>query len=177
MHIGNLLTPLICLDAGTTTIIDASHNARSPEHTDACLDALNEAGIRALHMPGRPLAGDWVEHWPHDLERLKRDRFSSGDQLLTLGLFCGTDPAIFSAARLLQLRTLTEFLGPMAPMLDAVKHLLGPNNTSNTSTTLPDTLGRTFANAGVRGTVDPRADAQYALAGGVFAWQAARDHG
>ena len=74
MHIGNLLTALSCLDAGTTTIIDASHNARSPEHTDACLDALGEAGIRALHMPGRPLAGDWAEHWPHDLARLKRDR-------------------------------------------------------------------------------------------------------
>jgi hypothetical protein len=25
--------------------------------------------------------------------------------------------------------------------------------------------------------VDPRSDAQYALAGGIFAWQAATDHG
>ena len=127
MHIGNLLTALSCFDAGTTTIVDASHNARSPDHTDACLDALDEAGIRALHMPGRPLAGDWAKHWPHDLERLKRDRFTSGDQLLTLGLFCETDPAAFVAARRLQLRTLTEFLGPMAPMLDKVKNLLGPD--------------------------------------------------
>jgi 5-methylthioadenosine/S-adenosylhomocysteine deaminase len=177
MHIGNLLTALSCLDAGTTTIIDASHNARSPDHTDACLDALDEGGIRALHMPGRPLAGDWAEHWPDDLERLKRDRFSSGDQPLTLGLFCGTDPAIFSTARRLQLRTLTEFLGPMAPMLDAVKHLLGPNNIFNHCTSLPDDVWRTFANAGVSVTVDPRSDAQYALAGGIFAWQAATDHG
>jgi 5-methylthioadenosine/S-adenosylhomocysteine deaminase len=177
MHIGNLLTALSCLDAGTTTIIDASHNARSPEHTDACLDALNEAGIRALHMPGRPLAGDWAEHWPHNLERLKRDRFATADQLLTLGLFCGPDAAIFEAARRMQLRTLTEFLGPMAPMLEAVKPLLGPDNIFNHCTSLPDDVWRTFADAGVRITVDPRSDAQYALAGGVFAWQAATDHG
>src|SRR4029077_5896315 len=177
MHIGNLLTALSCLDAGTTTIIDASHNARSPEHTDACLDALAEAGIRALHMPGRPLAGDWAEHWPDDLERLKRNRFASADQLLTLGLFCGPDPAIFEAAGRMQLRTLTEFLGPRASLLDAGKHLLGPQKIFNPCPSLPDGIWRTFADAGVRITVDPRSDAQYALAGGIFAWQAATDHG
>jgi 5-methylthioadenosine/S-adenosylhomocysteine deaminase len=177
MHIGNLLTALSCLDAGTTTIIDASHNARSPDHTDACLDALREAGIRTLHMPGRPLAGDWAEHWPQDLERLKRERFGSADQLLTLGLFCGPDPALFRAARRMGLPTLTEFLGPMAPMLEAVKPLLGPENIFNHCTSLPDDVWRTFADADVRVTVDPRSDAQYALAGGVFAWQSATDHG
>src|ERR1700737_2743075 len=177
MHIGNLLTALSCLDAGTTTIIDASHNARSPEHTDACLDALDEAGIRALHMPGRPLAGNWAEHWPVDLDRLKRDRFASADQWLTLGLFCGPDPAMFETARRMQLRTLTEFLGPMAPMLAAVKPLLGPVNIFNHCPSLPDHVWRTFADAGVKVTVDPRSDAQYALAGGIFAWQAATDHG
>jgi 5-methylthioadenosine/S-adenosylhomocysteine deaminase len=177
MYIGNMLTAMSCLDAGTTTIIDASHNARSPEHTDACLDALNAAGIRALHMPGRPLAGDWAQHWPGDLERLKRERFSSTDQLLTLGLFCAPDPVLFEVARRMELRTLTEFLGPMAPMLDAVKHLIGPENIFNHCTSLPDEAWRTFADADVRVTVDPRSDAQYALAGGIFAWQAATDHG
>jgi 5-methylthioadenosine/S-adenosylhomocysteine deaminase len=106
-----------------------------------------------------------------------RDRFASADQLLTLGLFCGPDPAVFSVARQLQLRTLTEFLGPMAPMLDAVKHLLGPDNIFNHCTSLPDDVWRAFADAGVRVTVDPRSDAQYALAGGIFAWRAATDHG
>jgi cytosine/adenosine deaminase-related metal-dependent hydrolase len=177
VHIGSLLTALSCLDAGTTTIIDASHNARTPEHTDACIDALDQAGIRALHMPGRPLAGKWAEHWPDDLERLKRDRFSSEDQLITLGLFCGPDATIFETARRLHLRTLTEFLRPMAPMLEAVKHRLGPDNIFNHCTSLPDYVWETFANADVRITVDPRSDAQYALAGGIFAWQPAADHG
>lgn len=177
MHIGNLLTALSCLDGGTTTIVDASHNARSPEHTDACIDALQQAGIRALHMPGRPLAGDWANHWPHDLERLKASRFPSDDQLLTLGVFCMPDPATWTLARRLGIRTLTEFLGPMAPMLAQVDGLLGPDNIFNHCTSLPDEVWRVFAAAGVSVTVDARSDAQYALAGGIFAWQSAIDHG
>jgi 5-methylthioadenosine/S-adenosylhomocysteine deaminase len=65
----------------------------------------------------------------------------------------------------------------MAPMADAVKHLLGPDNIFNHCTSLPDDVWRIFADADVRVTVDPRSDAQYALAGGIFAWQAATDHG
>lgn len=177
IHIGNLLTALSCLDSGTTTIVDASHNARSPEHTDACIDALQEAGLRALHMPGRPLAGEWAEHWPHDLERLKAQRFASEDQLLTLGIFCQPDPAIWALASQLGLRTLTEFLGPMAPMLNELEGLLNPDNIFNHCTSLPDEAWRVLADAGVSITVDPRSDAQYALAGGIFAYQSAIDHG
>ena len=79
-------------------------------------------------MPGRPLACNW--DWPDDLVRRKRDRFASADQLLTLGL-CGPDPVIFEAARGMQLPSLTEFLGPMAPIVDAVKHLLRSDNIFN----------------------------------------------
>jgi hypothetical protein len=68
-----------------------------------------------------PLAGKWAEHWPDDLERLKRDRFSSEDQL-TLGLFCGPDATIFETARRLHLRTLTEFLRPIGRRLDETGH-------------------------------------------------------
>lgn len=176
-YVGNLLTALGSLDAGTTTIVDASHNARSPEHTDACLDALVDAGIRALHMPGKPLAGAWAQHWPHDLERLKAERFASDDQLLTLGLFCTPDPAVWAFARRTGLRMLIEFLGPMAAMLDGREAELGPDQIFNHCTTLPDATWRAFADRGVRVTVDPRSDAQYALAGGMFAWQQAVDHG
>jgi cytosine/adenosine deaminase-related metal-dependent hydrolase len=176
-YAGNLLTALGSLDAGTTTIVDASHNARSPEHTDACLDALRDAGIRALHMPGKPLAGVWAEHWPHDLARLKAARFASDDQLLTLGIFCAPDAATWAFARETDLRMLIEFLGPMAPMLDGLEDQLGPDQIFNHCTSLPEQTWQAFAERGVRVTVDPRSDAQYALAGGVFAWQPAVDHG
>jgi 5-methylthioadenosine/S-adenosylhomocysteine deaminase len=52
-----------------------------------------------------------------------------------------------------------------------------PDNIFNHCTSLPDDVWRIFADAGVRVTVDPRSDAQYALAGGIFAWQAATEHG
>ncbi|OYW32827.1 MAG: hypothetical protein B7Z41_07195 [Rhizobiales bacterium 12-66-7] len=171
------MTALGSLDAGTTTIVDASHNARSPEHTDACLDALQDAGIRALHMPGKPLVGAWAEHWPHDLKRLKSARFASSDQLLTLGLFCTPDPDIWAFARETDLRMLIEFLGPMASMLDGLEDQLGPDQIFNHCTSLPEATWRAFAERDVRVTVDPRSDAQYALADGVFAWQQAVDHG
>lgn len=177
MYLGNLLTALSCLDAGTTTIIDAAHNARSPEHTDACIDALEIAGIRALHMPGKPLAGTWNEHWPLDLVRLKAERFSSEDQLVSLGMFCSPDPELFQFAAHNKLRTLTEFLGPMAPMLEQVKDIIGPLNIFNHCTTLPPESWKIFADAGVSITVDPRSDAQYGLAGGIFAYQEAVDNG
>ena len=52
MHLSTKLTAVASLDAGITTIIDACHSSRSPEHTDAALDALENTGIRALHMVG-----------------------------------------------------------------------------------------------------------------------------
>jgi 5-methylthioadenosine/S-adenosylhomocysteine deaminase len=179
MYVGNLLTALSCLDAGTTMIVDASHNARSAEHTDSCIDALEEAGIRALHMPGKPNTGTWAEHWPHDLERLKAKRFASADQLVTLGMFCQPNPEIWRVARKLELKILTEFLGMMAPMLDDLNRnrLLGSDNIFNHCTGLPEDAWRILANAGVSITVDPRSDAQYALGDGIFAYQAAVDHG
>jgi len=176
-YIGNLITALGSIDAGTTTIVDASHNARSPEHTDACIDALQVAGIRALHMPGKPLAGAWAEHWPHDLERLKASRFASQDQLLTLGIFCGPDPGTWQFARRMGLRMLIEFLGPMSSMLHGLEDQLGSDQIFNHCTTLPEDTWRAFADKSVCVTVDPRSDAQYALAGGMFAWQQAVDHG
>ncbi|MDB5042887.1 MAG: amidohydrolase [Candidatus Eremiobacteraeota bacterium] len=180
MYLGNLLTALSCLDAGTTTIVDASHNARSPEHSDASIDALEQAGVRALYMPGRPLAGDWAEHWPQDLGRLQAARFASNDQLVTLGMFSVPDAENWSVARRLGVRILTEFLGAgMASMLDglAEKHMLGPDNIFNHCTDLPGAAWRILRDAGVNITVDPRSDAQFSLEDGVFAYQAAIEHG
>ncbi|POZ99489.1 amidohydrolase, partial [Pseudomonas sp. MWU12-2312b] len=61
-----------CINAGITTIIDNSHNARSGAHSDAAIEALQDAGIRAVHAPGAPLSGEWDSaQWPGDLRRLK----------------------------------------------------------------------------------------------------------
>ncbi|GAB1516564.1 amidohydrolase family protein [Actinophytocola sp. KF-1] len=48
VHAGTLAGALECLDAGITTLVDWSHIQHTPDHTDAALDALGEAGIRAV---------------------------------------------------------------------------------------------------------------------------------
>src|ERR1700727_157587 len=71
MHLSTKLTAVASLDAGITTIIDACHSSRSPGHTDAALDALDDSGIRALHMVGAPMDKKAsTPHLPGDLKRL-----------------------------------------------------------------------------------------------------------
>jgi cytosine/adenosine deaminase-related metal-dependent hydrolase len=48
VHAGTLAGALECLDAGITTVLDWSHIQHTPAHTDAALDALRAAGIRAV---------------------------------------------------------------------------------------------------------------------------------
>jgi cytosine/adenosine deaminase-related metal-dependent hydrolase len=50
--IGNHLGALEALDAGVTTILDFSHCNNTPEHADAAVQGLVDAGIRALHCYG-----------------------------------------------------------------------------------------------------------------------------
>ena len=49
---GNHLGALEALDAGVTTILDFSHCNNTPEHADAALQGLRDAGIRALFAYG-----------------------------------------------------------------------------------------------------------------------------
>ncbi|HWD81146.1 MAG TPA: amidohydrolase family protein, partial [Kribbella sp.] len=59
---GNLVGALECLDAGITTVQDYSHIQRTPDHTDAALDALERSGIRAVFGYGpSPLSGGAVD--------------------------------------------------------------------------------------------------------------------
>ena len=91
-YAGNLVSALGAIDAGVTTLLDWSHIQNTPEHTDAAIHALQESGLRAVFAYGTPnldLAAWWhnssLEH-PHDVERVAKQYFSSGDQLLTLAL-------------------------------------------------------------------------------------------
>lgn len=179
IYAGCYLSAVGCLDAGITTIIDAFDNARSVAHTDAALDAYQAAGIRVLFMPGRPLAGAWQQHWPRDLERLKAQRFASEQQLLTLGMYAQPDEENWTLARRLGLPILSELLGVMAPMMQRWRETcpLGPDNILNHCTSIPGEGWRMLADAGARVTAAPRADAQYAVEGGVSAYQAALEHG
>lgn len=179
MYVGNLLTALGALDAGITTLVDNSHNARSPAHSDASVDALEDAGIRAVYAPGKPLAGDWAEHWPDDLVRLKQERFAADDTLVTMAMMSQWDRDTWRAARECDLRIITEFLGQdMGQLLPSLQEegLLGPDNIFNHCTGLTDEQWEILRECGVNVNVCPRSDAQYGLEEGFTVYQRAIDH-
>jgi cytosine/adenosine deaminase-related metal-dependent hydrolase len=179
IYLGTRLTAVACLDAGITTIVDACHSARSPEHTDAALQALEQSGIRALHMVGAAMdKGASSAHLPGDLERLALRWNTSGSPVRT-GLFGQFNLDWWQAARRLDMRILTEFIGDLAqlPPACAAPGILGPHNIFNHCTRLPEDTWRLFADAGVNVTVNPRSDALFGFDDEGFAWQQARSHG
>lgn len=86
MYAGNLISALGAIDCGVTCMMDFSHNARTPEHSDAAIAALTDAGIRGIHASSAPMAGELNANWPEDMRRIREERFTSNDQLLTLRL-------------------------------------------------------------------------------------------
>ena len=96
-YTGMLATALGMIDMGTTAVVDVSQVNNTPEHSDALVRALQDAGIRAVfaYSEGK---GPGVQY-PQDISRLQRTYFSSKDQLLTLALGAGPDPKMFALAR------------------------------------------------------------------------------
>ncbi len=179
MHLSTRLTAVASLDAGITTIIDACHSSRSPEHTDAALDALAFSGIRALHMVGAAMDKQASsEHLPGDLKRLAAT-WNSGDGLVRVGLFGQLNLGWWKVARSLDMRILTEFIGDLAKLgPEFAEHgVLGPHNIFNHCTRIPEETWKLFAAAGVNVTVNPRSDALFGFDDESFAYQKAVDHG
>jgi 5-methylthioadenosine/S-adenosylhomocysteine deaminase len=81
---------LEALNAGITTLLDWSHVNNTPEHADAAISGLTEAGIRAVYAHGVPVGADWWSYssrnHPEDVRRIRKQYFHSDDQLLTLAL-------------------------------------------------------------------------------------------
>jgi cytosine/adenosine deaminase-related metal-dependent hydrolase len=179
MFLSTKLTAVASLDAGITTIIDACHNSRSAEHTDAALDALDGTGIRALHMVGAAMdKRASTAHLPRDLERLAL-RWNKQQSLVRVGLFGQLNLDWWKVARGLDMRILTEFIGDLAKLGPefAAKGVLGSHNIFNHCTRVPQETWNLLANAGVNITVNPRSDALFGFDDETFAYQQAIDHG
>lgn len=92
VYAGTYLSALGALDAGVTTILDWAHIQNSPAHADAGIQALRDAGVRAVFAYGSPAnrsAAWWQQDgllYPEDIRRVRTQHFNSGDQLLTLAL-------------------------------------------------------------------------------------------
>jgi 5-methylthioadenosine/S-adenosylhomocysteine deaminase len=92
IYAGTLNTLLAALNGGITTVVDNMHNARSPEHSDAGVEALLASGVRGIHATGRPRAGTWAETFPADARRLRDRYFSGDDDLCSMRLYAaGSD--------------------------------------------------------------------------------------
>ena len=91
VHLGNRLGALDALNAGVTTILDFSHCNNTPDHADAAISGLVDAGIRAVFGYGffesNPADSDFGSHDDRlaDFGRIAETRFSGSNDLLTLG--------------------------------------------------------------------------------------------
>ncbi|HLH31954.1 MAG TPA: amidohydrolase family protein [Terriglobia bacterium] len=121
-YVGDLVTALGAINAGVTTMLDWSHIGNSPEHTDAAIRGLKESGIRAVYAFGGGAPGP-SNQFPQDIRRLRKQYFSSEDQLLTLAMAAGVNPADWAVAREVgaPITVHVNAANQLMPIADAVK--------------------------------------------------------
>jgi 5-methylthioadenosine/S-adenosylhomocysteine deaminase len=94
IYIANLVGALNQINNGATTLVDWCHNNPTPEHTDAAIQGLADAGLRAVFLHGSPKPDPkpGQKHFSEipmpraEVERLRKGRFASDDGLVTFGL-------------------------------------------------------------------------------------------
>ena len=82
VYINELFAGVAQIDAGVTAVMDISQIHHSPEHSDAAIEGLHAAGRRAVfgYFEGW---GDKTKY-PGDAARIRKQHFSSSDQLLSM---------------------------------------------------------------------------------------------
>ena len=82
VYINELYGSVAQIDCGVTTVMDVSQIHHSPEHSDAVIEALRDAGRRAVfgYFEG------WGEmaRYPQDAQRIREEHFSSDEGLVTM---------------------------------------------------------------------------------------------
>jgi 5-methylthioadenosine/S-adenosylhomocysteine deaminase len=90
-YAGNLLGTVEALDSGITTLLDWSHNLRTPEHADGAVKGLMDSGARAVFAHGGgaeqwgSVPGNTSPH-PEDARRIRDQYFNSDAGLVTMAL-------------------------------------------------------------------------------------------
>ncbi|MER5727324.1 amidohydrolase family protein [Streptomyces sp. NPDC002138] len=178
MYVGTRLAALTAIDGGITCMLDFSHNSRTPEHSDAAVQALVDTGIRGVHASMAPHFGAWDEQWPGDLSRLRDRYFAGEDQLLTLRLAAlATDeiagpalaygPELARAARDLGIGVSVDAVfgasSSRAVQRWAQEGLLGPDLTLIHATGLSAAAWGAIGESGTTIALAPTSDAQIGL--------------
>lgn len=179
--IAELAASLSQLDAGVTTVIDTSQVGHTPEHSDAVIQGLQEAGRRAVFVYS-PGAGPG-NLFPNDLQRLRTRYFSSTDQLLTLAMggevFDSAFRTYWAIGRQNGLPIVTHLVGSIGQetiveQLQA-EGLLGPDLEFIHASKISEASWQAIAAAGA--SVSIAAPIEMSMRHGMPPLQAALDHG
>jgi cytosine/adenosine deaminase-related metal-dependent hydrolase len=173
-YAGVLATALAMIDMGTTGIVDISQVAHSPEHSDANINALQDAGIRAVFAFSRG-AGP-ANQYPQDIARLRKTYFSTRDQLLTLAMATSVEPDTFRAARDAGVQAVLHIRVNAEPLLALGRAgLIRPRDEFIHCTHLSEEAWRLIRDSGAHTSHSP--PLEMAMAHGMPAIQEALDHG
>jgi cytosine/adenosine deaminase-related metal-dependent hydrolase len=195
IYIANRVAGLTALDQGITTVLDFSHNCRTPEHTSAALDAWKDTGTRTVFVPAQPIGGRWPDgRWREHLQALRQGELSSDDRLigLRMGVYTRAIPDVVVGDIALDAANaaFARELG-LAITCDAVfgRHssvhieelaeqgVLGPDMTFIHCQTIGEGAWRALAEAGCRVSLAATSDAQLGCEEAVPPIQQALDHG
>ena len=194
VYVGNHAGALEALDAGVTTILDFSHCNNTPQHADAAIAGLRDAGIRALHCYGffaaNPANPAFPDHAARraDFARIART-YGDGAGLVRIGVALTEVGAIpwadtveeIRAARRVDAR-LVAHTGCVwgSAMTGGVKEmhahgLLGPEQVHVHCNTLDETEWAHLAHAGAKVSISPETELNMGM--GRLAFDACARHG
>jgi cytosine/adenosine deaminase-related metal-dependent hydrolase len=176
VYAGSLITALGMMEMGTTLAVDTSQVSHSPEHTDAGIKALQDAGMRVVYAYW--LGQGAHAKYPQDSQRLRKTYFQSNDQLLTLALGSILDPRIFAYARANDLRIVSHGVDKnREPRLHALEQagLLRAGDALIHCNDLSDAAWKIIAARGIRVSLAP--PIEMTMGHGMPGIQAALDHG
>jgi 5-methylthioadenosine/S-adenosylhomocysteine deaminase len=177
VFIGNLIGSLDQINSGVTTLFDWCHIVNTPTHADAAVDALQDAGIRAVFAYGTPMTlfGTTEPH-PVDARRMRRERLASSDALVTMALAIrgtdfapGTAEADIGFARELGLMASFHVAcakhGPRPQSMQSLaeQRLLGPDVNLVHANFLTADEFRVIANHGASVSITPEVEMQMGL--------------
>src|SRR5712671_5895640 len=170
VYISELFGGLAQLDDGVTTVHDVSQIHHSPKHSDAAIQALFDTGRRAafgfFESAGNVFTGSNPDNqYPGDAPRIKKQWFSSSDQLVTMIMggevyLPGYEKA-WKIGRALDLQIAAHILSPFSirPTLDLLAQNkggdsgtlgLGPDNLFIHMTGMSDMGWQAVKNAGAQ---------------------------
>jgi 5-methylthioadenosine/S-adenosylhomocysteine deaminase len=173
-YMGVLLCALGLMDMGTTTIVDISQVCHTPEHSDACIAALRDSGIRAVYAYYRG-AGPAAQY-PQDITRIQRTYFSSKDQLLTLALGTSIDAKLYGLAREVGVPAVLHINNLSTQILELGRAgLLRPGDEYIHCTHLSDDAWNLIRDSG--GHISLSTEIEMAMGQGLPSIQEALDHG